>query len=115
MLRLCYLKLKFVGSSPSVERNLGSDNSQEIMLIMVYSISCWIFNIYKYSCRNIYTQFYKYSTDYSLCDSRFYPFSPSNLHQIWNPGTVLEYARPKDSETTPDYWIWWRFGWLIEG
>ena len=42
-----------------MERVLGSDNSQEMML-MVYSISCWIFNIYKYSCRNIYTQFYKY-------------------------------------------------------
>ena len=29
--------------------------------------------------------------------------------------TVLESTCPEDSETHPDCWIWWRFGWDIEG
>ena len=42
-------------------------------------------------------------------------FSPWNLGQSWISMTVLESACPEDSETPPDCWIWWRFGWDIEG
>ena len=50
-----------------------------------------------------------------ICREMFWSFSPTNLGQIWKPMTVLESARPEDSETPPESWIWWRFGWDIEG
>ena len=40
-------------------------------------------------------------------------YSLSNLGQIGIPMTVLESARPEDSETPPECWIWWSFGWEI--
>ena len=44
---------------------------------------------------------YFYSTPPLLCDSSFCSFSMWNLHQIWNPITVLKSARHKDSKTPP--------------
>ena len=41
--------------------------------------------------------------------------TPSNIGQIWKPMTVLESARPEDSKTVPESWIWAIFGWDIEG
>ena len=37
--------------------------------------------------------------------------TPSNLGQIWKSMAVSESARPDDSKTVPESWIWWRFGW----
>ena len=42
-------------------------------------------------------------------------FSLSNLGQIGIPMTVLESACPEDSKTPPKCWIWWSFGWDIQG
>ena len=41
--------------------------------------------------------------------------TPSNLGQIWKSMAVSESARPEDSKTVPESWIWWRFGWVIWG
>ena len=41
--------------------------------------------------------------------------NPSNIGQIWKPMTVLESARPEDSKTVPESWIWAIFSWDIEG
>ena len=56
-----------------------------------------------------------YSAPPLLCHSGFCPFSMWNLHQIWNPMTVLKSARHEDSETPPTCSIWWSFGWDIWG
>ena len=49
-----------------------------------------------------------YSTRPFTCRVTLWSFS-------WISMTVLESAHPEDSETLPESWIWWRFGWDIEG
>ena len=44
----------------------------------------------------------KYSSGNFICREMFWSFSPTNLAQICKPMTVLESARPEDSETLPD-------------
>ena len=55
-----------------------------------------------------------YSRSTFTCREMFWSFSPTNLGQFWKSMTVLKSARPEDSKTPPESWIWWRFGWDIE-
>ena len=45
----------------------------------------------------------------------FCSITPTNIGQLSKAGTVLESARPEDSKTVLENWIWARFACVIQG
>ena len=45
----------------------------------------------------------------------FCSITPPNFGQLAKTGTVLESARPEDSKTVPESWIWPRIAWVNQG
>ena len=48
-------------------------------------------------------------------DILFCSITLTKIGQLSKARTVLESARPEDSKTVPESWIWAIFGWDIEG